>query len=151
MMTLNQLISRWKQVRAGLLVTIRGFSDEELSYRPIEGGWTVAQLMLHIAHEENGEIHYGITGELTEWPAEYPPADYPSLDSIEALLTKVHDRTEAYLETLDDADLERVITAPWGKSYPLTDMLWHVLEHEIHHRGELSLILGLLGHEGLDA
>jgi uncharacterized damage-inducible protein DinB len=30
-------------------------------------------------------------------------------------------------------------------------MLWHVVEHEIHHRGELSLILGLLGREGLDA
>ena len=31
------------------------------------------------------------------------------------------------------------------------DMLWHVLEHEIHHRAELSLTLGLLGHEGLNA
>jgi uncharacterized damage-inducible protein DinB len=29
-------------------------------------------------------------------------------------------------------------------------IIWHVLEHEIHHRGELSLILGLLGREGLD-
>jgi uncharacterized damage-inducible protein DinB len=25
-----------------------------------------------------------------------------------------------------------------------------VLEHEVHHRGELSLIHGLLGREGLD-
>jgi len=30
-------------------------------------------------------------------------------------------------------------------------MLMHTLEHEIHHRGELSLILGLLGRKGLDA
>jgi uncharacterized damage-inducible protein DinB len=30
-------------------------------------------------------------------------------------------------------------------------MVWHVMEHEIHHRGELSLLLGMLGHEGLDA
>jgi uncharacterized damage-inducible protein DinB len=150
-MNLNQLISRWKQVRAGLLTTIRSFSDEELAYAPYAGGWSVAQLMLHIAHEENGEIRYGITGELTAWPPEYRREDYPSIDAIEALLTQVHDRTEAYLETLNDADLERVINAPWGNSYPLTDMLWHVLEHEIHHRGELSLLLGLLGHEGLDA
>ena len=27
----------------------------------------------------------------------------------------------------------------------------HVLEHELHHRGELSLCLGLLGKPGLDA
>jgi len=30
-------------------------------------------------------------------------------------------------------------------------MLWHTIEHEIHHRGELSLTLGLLGRAGLDA
>jgi uncharacterized damage-inducible protein DinB len=30
-------------------------------------------------------------------------------------------------------------------------MILHVIEHEIHHRGELSLKLGLLDREGLDA
>jgi uncharacterized damage-inducible protein DinB len=30
-------------------------------------------------------------------------------------------------------------------------MIGHLIEHEIHHRGELSLILGLLGREGLNA
>jgi uncharacterized damage-inducible protein DinB len=33
----------------------------------------------------------------------------------------------------------------------MLEMLGHILEHEIHHRGELSLILGLLGREGLNA
>jgi uncharacterized damage-inducible protein DinB len=50
-----------------------------------------------------------------------------------------------------DEDLEIEIEAQWGETYPLIDMIWHVMEHEIHHRGELSLILGLLGREGLDA
>jgi uncharacterized damage-inducible protein DinB len=30
-------------------------------------------------------------------------------------------------------------------------MISHLLEHEIHHRSELSLILGMLGTDGLDA
>ena len=30
-------------------------------------------------------------------------------------------------------------------------MIEHMIDHEIHHRGELSLILGLLGREGLNA
>jgi uncharacterized damage-inducible protein DinB len=38
----------------------------------------------------------------------------------------------------------------WGEPIPLRWIIWHVLEHEVHHRGELSLILGLLGKEGLD-
>jgi uncharacterized damage-inducible protein DinB len=28
-------------------------------------------------------------------------------------------------------------------------MIWHVLEHEMHHGGELSLALGGLGLEGV--
>ena len=59
--------------------------------------------------------------------------------------------TIEYVTSLADEDLEAEIEAGWGGSFVLMDMLWHVMEHEIHHRGELSLILGILGREGLDA
>ena len=57
----------------------------------------------------------------------------------------MHSSTLAYLKTLADADLNRVIVTPWGPSYPLIEMLEHLIEHEIHHRAELSLISGCLG------
>ena len=37
-----------------------------------------------------------------------------------------------------------------GETFSLQWIIWHVLEHEIHHRGELSFILGTLGRTGLD-
>ena len=43
-----------------------------------------------------------------------------------------------------------VYKTPEGEVFTLRWIIWHVLEHEIHHRGELSLALGLLGREGLD-
>ncbi|MCE7990102.1 MAG: hypothetical protein DYG89_53840, partial [Caldilinea sp. CFX5] len=46
--------------------------------------------------------------------------------------------------------LDQTYTIPGGHAFSLGWIIWHVLEHEIHHRGELSLILGLLGREGLD-
>ena len=150
-MELRQLISHWNQVRAGLLATMDKFKDAELAYVPFEGGWSVGQILLHIAHEEDGEIRQGITRELLQWPSGYAPKEYPTMESIKTLLTKVHSRTEQYLQTLDDGDLDRDIETPWNKTIQLRMMIWHVLEHEIHHRGELSLILGMLGHEGLDA
>jgi uncharacterized damage-inducible protein DinB len=48
-------------------------------------------------------------------------------------------------------DLTRVIHTPWGATYRLVEMVDHMIEHEVHHRGELSLILGILGREGFDA
>jgi uncharacterized damage-inducible protein DinB len=40
---------------------------------------------------------------------------------------------------------ETVVDTPWGEKLPLTWIILHVLEHEIHHRGEIYLMLGLLG------
>ena len=150
-MTIDELLVRWAAVRAGLLATAGKFTEADLDYVPVAGGNSVAQLLLHIAHEEEGEIRYGITRELAEWPPAFTHTEYPILERILAALEDTHGRTERWLRTLTDADLERTISAPWGQEYRLADMLWHVLEHEIHHRGELSLILGLLGREGLDA
>ncbi|MCJ7625192.1 MAG: DinB family protein [Anaerolineaceae bacterium] len=128
-MKLIQLISYWQRVRDNLLVTIEKFNEDDLAYVPFEGCWPVAELLLHIAHEEYGEINYGITAELDEWPAGYSIEDYPTIESIKALLKEVHDLTEAYLMTIDDADLEKYIEAPWGATFRQGDMLMHVLEH----------------------
>lgn len=111
----------------------------------------IRQIILHIAQEEYGEIHYGITRRINEFPPPYAPSEYPTIPALTGLLASVHNETLSYLETLQDGDLEREVEAGWGGSYALFDMLWHVMEHEIHHRGELSLILGMLGREGLDA
>ena len=150
-MNIAKIVQFWNQIRKGLIETIEKFTDEELDYVAYENGYSVRQIILHIAQEEYGEIQYGITREIDEFPPEYQEDAYPTIESLKVLLASVHNDTYSYLESLGDKDLESEIEAGWGGTYPLIDMLWHVMEHEIHHRGELSLILGLLGREGLDA
>lgn len=150
-MKVAKFIHFWYQTRKGLLDTIEKFTDEELDFVAYSGGYSVRQAMLHIVQEEAGEIQYGITHRINEFPPQYDDDSYPTIGSIKALLSSVHKETLCYLQSLADEDLEEGIEAGWGGTYPLIDMIWHVMEHEIHHRGELSLILGLLGREGLDA
>ena len=150
-MKVTKIVQIWNQIRKGLIDTIEKFTDEELTYVTYGNGYSVRQIILHIAQEEYGEIQYGITREIDEFPPPYQEDSYPTLESIKALLASVHIETFGYLESIKDVDLEKEIMAQWGETYPLVDMIWHVMEHEIHHRGELSLILGLLGREGLDA
>ena len=69
---------------------------------------------------------------------------------IKTKLSEVHTSTMEYISILKIDDLENNIDLPGGELLQLGWIIWHVIEHEIHHRGELSLILGLLGHEGLD-
>ncbi|MEZ4864219.1 MAG: DinB family protein [Caldilineaceae bacterium] len=150
-MDLLYLQTHWALVRTGLVETISKFNDAELDFKPFPTFWSVRQLMLHIAQEELGEFNYGITQTLMEFPPDYPPVAYPTVESILALLESVHAPIHAYVENLEEAELGRTITTPWGASYTLLDMLGHLIEHEIHHRAELSLILGMLGREGLNA
>lgn len=147
----SELIRLWDRVRAGLLDTVDRFEERDLDYLPFEGGYSVRRIILHIAQEELGEVQYGMTRALQAFPPEYPESSYPTPEAVKELLNSVHLKTSSYLEQLSGQDLESEIEAGWGGSYLLQDMIWHVIEHEIHHRGELSLIHGLLGREGLDA
>jgi len=150
-MKVAKVIQLWSRIRKDLLGTIDKFTDKDLGYIAFENGYSVGQIILHIAHEEYGEIQYGLTYEIDEFPPGFQEEEYQTIDSIKALLASVHDETTKYLETVADDELENDFEAQWGETKPLIDFIAHVIEHEIHHRGELSLILGLLGREGLDA
>ncbi len=151
MAAIHKLIDRWTQVRTHLLETVDKFADGELDFRPFPSSWSVRSLMVHIAHEENGEFNYGLTQILPEFPPEYDLAQYPDRAALKGLLAQVHEPNLAHLTSLADPDLERAIHTPWGADYRLAEMVEHLIEHEIHHRAELSLILGMLGKQGLNA
>jgi uncharacterized damage-inducible protein DinB len=149
-MKVGALFSHWKQIRSGLLETIDYFDEDQLDYVPFSGSWSVAEIMLHIADAEDGWFRHVVTRELDAWPSHYTLENYSDRAAIKRALEDVHQRTEAYLESLTASDLEKVVETPWGEPIPLRWIVWHVLEHEVHHRGELSLLLGLLGTKGLD-
>lgn len=148
-MNVKQFFSHWDQVRMELLATIDKFGDDELTYSPTKSSWPAGKIMLHIGHAEDHWFRYGIQREISS-SQQYELTAYPTKEAIKASLAEIHDRTEAYLATLSMADLEQEIEMPWNERLKLGWIVWHVLEHEIHHRGELSLMLGLLGREGLD-
>lgn len=148
-MKLSAMFAHWEQVRRDLLVTIDKFSDNELTYTPYAGAWPVGQIMLHIADCEDNWLHAVVRQEFTPWIFYDLPA-YPTKAAIKEVLQRAHQRTLLFLAALDEEALDQQYTIPSGHAFSLRWIIWHVVEHEIHHRGELSLILGLLGREGLD-
>lgn len=145
------LLEKWTVIRTGLVETAGKFGPGELSFRPFGAGYSVAGLMLHVAHEERIEVHWGLMRVLPGMPEAYDDASFPDVASILDLLMREHERTVDYLHGLSDDDLTAKTELAWGQTTRRIDQLWHTLEHEIHHRGELSLYLGLLGRSGLDA
>ena len=135
----------WTDVRKHLLRALDVVSDDQLAFVPREGLWSLGQVARHIAHAEEGWFRFAIAREYDEWPPEFTAADYPTVESIKQLLTDVHTRTETYLETLSLEDLEQPIKTPWGETFRLGWIIWLVIGHELHHRGEIFLMIGLMG------
>ena len=145
----RELFAHWDQVRADLIATIDQFSEDEQGFTPYEGSWPVGQIMLHIADCEDNWLHGVVRGEFQPWIG-YPLEKNPTKSAILGVLGAARKRTIPFLDSLEIKDFNHVYAIPDGAEFSLYWILWHVLEHEIHHRGELSLILGLLGREGLD-
>ena len=144
-------LHRWPKIRKGTLALVDAFGDQDLAFVPVEGGWTLGQIIVHISSAADYWLHSGVLSPVAVYAkATENMEDYPTLGAIKAYLSDEHARTLALLESFDPSNWTKKFPYPDGYSYPANWIFWHVLEHEIHHRGELSLILGILGHEGLD-
>jgi uncharacterized damage-inducible protein DinB len=149
-MNAKELFGHWAGVRRDLFKALDQLSDAQLNFVPREGLWSLGTVARHIANAEEGWFRYAVTRELDKWPGEYTADAYPTVESIKALLSEVHTRTEAYLVTVDADELDAMLKMPWDEQLSLSGVIWHVLEHEIHHRGEIFLMLGLMGLEAPD-
>ena len=149
-MQLNQFFSHWDQVHQATLEVIDRFKEGELDHIPFEGSWTVKQIVLHIANAEEGWFRCVVQKMYEDWPPSPDVENYPTIESLKTLLVDMHEKTMAYLSTQSLDDLDNVFESRWG-NFSLRFVIWHVVEHEVHHRGELSLILGTLGREGWGA
>lgn len=145
------LFKRWNGIRSGLLEGLDLLSDQQLDFRPREGLWSLRETAIHVASAEEGWFHYEVTRELPGWEAaDFQAGDYPTREQIKQLLVEVHARVVARFAECSDEELSQPLQLSWGGSMTLEDVIWHVIEHEIHHRGEIYLMLGLLGMEAPD-
>ncbi len=147
MMNAAEYFDHWAKVWRDLQLGIAVLRDEQLSFRPAERySRTVGDILRHIINVEQGWIHYVVRRSLSSWPEENA-GQLDTVRAIQAELTRTHKETMDYLNTVPMDDFNRIVQVPGDGTPKLGWILWHVLEQQIHHRGELFLCLSLLGME----
>ncbi len=138
-------IDMLRQLPARLRSAVHGLNDAQLDTPYREGGWTVRQLIHHIADSHmNSYVRFKLA--LTEdWPtikpydeaawARLPDSAKPIEPSLE-LIASLHERWVALLEAMDDGDFKKGVNHPergrqdLGTTLALYD--WHSRHHTAH-------------------
>lgn len=125
--------------------------DGEKSYR--EGGWTVLQIVHHLADSHmNAFIRFKLA--LTEekpvikpfsealW-AELPDAQRHDIHDSLQIISGIHRRWSGLLQSMDKGQFMRVLHHPGaGQNYALWEMLDMYSWHGEHHLAHIRLALG---------
>lgn len=144
-MNADQYFDHWNKVRRDLMRGVSMLKDENLDFRPAKTYQrTVGDILRHIIGLEQGWIHFVVRRKLDEWPDE-KSMQLNTVEAIRQEMERVHKETTDYLSTLSVDEFTRIVQVPDDGAPKLSWILWHVLEQEIHHRGEFFLCLSLLG------
>jgi uncharacterized damage-inducible protein DinB len=121
-------------------------SDEEF-LRPVGGSFPSVRDTL--AHMVAVEWFW-----LQRWKGVYagtllPAKDFPTLEAVVERWHTVEREFRAYLTGVDEEALARPLSYINAKgeewSYPLWQMIAHVLNHQSYHRGQVATLLRILG------
>ena len=77
------------------------------------------------------------------------PDDYPTLESVVTQWAHVERYIREFFAALADADLERQVEWALGSErnvQSLGELMHHGAIHAVHHRGQVALLLRMVGH-----
>ena len=155
--TLDVIYVNWRGYQEKLCNCIASLTNEQLSLKPAAHMWPLGQIVQHIISVRAGWFSGTLQDEDAAMTTYMEWGQRESPDRSGAELARGLDETWAFIEsrlqrwTADD----RAQTFPdeWnGQVYEVSRswVIYHVLEHDLHHGGEASLILGMNGLQTLD-
>jgi uncharacterized damage-inducible protein DinB len=145
---------------------VDGLTPDELARPPAPGANTVGWLVWHLTRVQDDHVaevagrpqvwaegdwagRFGLDPATTDtgygWSAEQVAALRPeSADVLVAYHDAVAERTTAFLATLTDADLDRVVDERWDPPVTLGVRLVSVANDDLEHVGQAAYVRGIL-------
>lgn len=117
---------------------------DRIEWRPAPGRFSPGDLVRHIAATERWM--WGENVRLR--PSRYPGHGTELADGkveVLAYLDRMHEETVAIIRDLDDADLAARCRTVGGGEISVWKWLRAMVEHEVHHRGQLYEVLAMMG------
>ncbi|HEY0241096.1 MAG TPA: DinB family protein [Gemmatimonadaceae bacterium] len=142
--TIDPFLDYWKSVRGRTRRVIETIPEDRMDWSYAAGKFTFGGIIRHLATIERYMYGETVQGK----PSSYPGYDR-SLQQENETPLEFMDRLDAesveIFRRLSDEDLTRKCVTPAGSSITIWKWLRAMVEHEAHHRGQLYMMLSMLG------
>lgn len=135
------------RIRGRTLAVARAIPEDRLEWRPHDGAFSFGDILRHLAAIER--YMYAENARLA--PSRYPGHGRELADgyaAVFAYVDRMHAEAVAIFAALSPADLQRRCVTPGGAEIPVWKWLRAMVEHEVHHRGQIYVYLAMLGIHG---
>ena len=150
--TLAFFTQGWQNYQHQLSIALARLSPQQLALRAAPDLRSIDELARHVIAVRAGWFHYNLEEGDEDFAAFhkwYGPGSLPrSADELVSGLEKTWQVMQEVLGRYTLADLRSTTQEEWeGQIYTYTRgwVIWHVIEHDIHHGGEIAYSLGMHG------
>ena len=140
----SEFLDYYEKVRQRTLKVIACIPADRFDWRYSEGKFSFADIVRHLAAIER----YMYAENAQFKPSRYPGHGKELADGAEqvvAYFKRMHQESMEIFSRLPPGDLEKKCITPGGASITLWKWLRAMVEHEVHHRAQIYVYLGMLG------
>jgi uncharacterized damage-inducible protein DinB len=141
--TVQPFLRYFGNVRERTMRVARCIPADKIDWTYAPGKFTVGDLLRHIAATERYMFAECVQGK----PSRYTSHGKELADGLEnifAFMERAHAESMGIFAALSDEDLQKKCPTPGGATMSTWKWLRAMTEHEIHHRGQIYLYLGML-------
>jgi uncharacterized damage-inducible protein DinB len=141
--TIEPFLDYYERIRERTLRVIKCIPPERIEWTYREGKFTFGDLVRHLAAIER----YMYAENVQLKPNRYPGHGAQLADGYDEVLgfmNRMHGESMTIFRRLSDDDLRKKCVTPGGVRVTVWKWLRAMVEHEIHHRGQIYMYLAML-------
>lgn len=143
-LTIQPFLDYYDKVRERTLRLIKVVPPSQLDWSYLPGKFSIGDQIRHIGTIERYMFAETIAGRKSAYQGcGKELAD--GYDNVLSFFNELHQQSLAIFRQLSDEDLQRKCVTPGNVEMRIWKWMRAMVEHEIHHRGELYIYLNLLG------
>ena len=140
---LNEFLKYFEHVHKRTMRAVAAVPPDKIDWRFRPDKFTLGDLVRHIATSNRYIFAEVVKGS----PSAYAGCDRalaPTYEDVVSFSERLHREVVEILSKFSSDDLNRRCTTPDGASITVWKWLRSMIEHEIHHRGQIYIYLSLL-------